>query len=224
MSTDRDLLRAYAETCSEAAFAELVKRYANLVYSVGLRKCADPTLAEDVTQQVFIDLGRKAGSLSAVVVLSAWLHRAACYAAAEECRARHRREKREQVATEMNLLDSETDPPWSAIKPELDDALNELASADREALLLRFFEQRSHAQIGLAFQVSEDAARKRVDRALDRLRSVLAGRGVTASAAALSAALIANSIQAAPATFIAGLTTASLAGFGGKTTTLTLSP
>lgn len=218
MPEDAHLLRQYAEQRSEAAFAELVERHASLVYSVALRKTDNPAVAEDLTQQVFADLARKALSMSYGVVLVAWLHRATCFAAGQEMRARRRRKIREQQASEMNLLDSETGSDWRAIKTELDDAVDALPGADREAVLLRFFEQRTLAQVGVALGISEDAARKRVARALERLRGLLGSRGVKTSSTALAAMLLANSVQAAPATFLAGLAAASTVAFGDNAT------
>jgi RNA polymerase sigma factor (sigma-70 family) len=217
MTDDANLLRSYALEGSEAAFSELVKRYANLVYSVALRKVEDPALAQDLTQQVFSALGRKARGLPQSVVLSAWLHRATCYAAGQELRSQHRRRAREQAALEMNLQNSDVEPDWSHIRPELDDALNELGGPDREAILLRYFDQRSLAQLGAALRISEDAARKRVDRALERLRDLLVSRGIKTTSAALAAALLANAVQAAPTGFVASLATASLATVETKT-------
>src|SRR5215471_1406503 len=157
MLEDSKLLRNYA-LGSEAAFSELVKRYSGLVYSVALRKVSDPSLAQDLTQQVFVDLAKKARSISSGVILSAWLHRATCYVASQELRSKHRRQMREQVAVEMNLQNTDPSPNWGEVKPELDDALNKLGSRDREAILLRFFDQWSLAQIGAALRISEDAA------------------------------------------------------------------
>jgi RNA polymerase sigma factor (sigma-70 family) len=218
MPDDSTLLRSYAQKGSEAAFSELVKRYANLVYSVALRKVNDSSMAQDLTQQVFSDLARKASCLAKDVVLPAWLHRATCYAASQELRSKHRRQAREQAAVEMNLQTSDTGPDWSHIGPELDDALNTLGVRDREAILLRYFDQRTLAQIGASLRISEDAARKRVDRALEHLRELLVGRGIKMTGAALAATVLVNAVQAAPAGFVASLASASLATVETNTT------
>jgi len=218
MPEDSTLLRSFALEDSQEAFGELVRRYANLVYSVALRKTNDPSLAEDVTQQVFSDLARKASSFPDHVLLSGWLHRATCYTASQELRSKYRRQAREQVAVDMNLQNRDTGPDWSDIRPELDDALNALRQRDRQAILLRFFDQWTLAQIGAALRISEDAARKRVDRALERLRDLLVTRGIKTTGAALGAALLANAVQAAPVGFVTSLAAMSLVTAETKTT------
>ena len=213
MLEDQQLLRSYATDGSEAAFGELVARYVNLVYSAALRRTGGDThLAQDVAQLVFTDLARKARSLPKNVVLAGWLHRATHFAAAQLLRTEHRRQAREQEAVAMNTPDSEPAPDWDRIRPLLDEALDQLNPADRDALLLRFFEQRSLAEVGEALGANEDAARKRVTRALDKLRTDLIRRGVGTTAAVLSTVLSANAIQVAPAGLAATLTSASLAG------------
>jgi RNA polymerase sigma factor (sigma-70 family) len=213
MFDDRQLLRQYADEGSEAAFGELVARYVNLVYSAALRRTGgDAHLAQDVAQLVFTDLARKAGSLPADVVLSGWLHRASRFAAAQLMRSEHRRQAREQEAATMNALESEPTPDWRDIRPLLDEALDALGDGDRDALLLRFFEQRSLAEVGRALGANEDTARKRVNRALEKLRGRLIRRGVTTTGVALSAAISVNAVQAAPVGLAATFTSASLAG------------
>jgi RNA polymerase sigma factor (sigma-70 family) len=224
MPDDQQLLRRYAADGSEAAFGELVARYVNLVYSAALRRAGgDAHLAQDVAQLVFTDLARKARSLPPGVVLAGWLHRASRYAAAQLLRTERRRQAREQEAVAMNALQSEPASDWDQIRPLLDEALDRLDRLDRDALLLRFFEQLSLADVGHALGANEDAARKRVSRALEKLRADLIRCGVKTTAAALSAAVAANALQVAPAGLAAALTSASLASAAAGTgTTLTL--
>jgi RNA polymerase sigma factor (sigma-70 family) len=234
MFDDRQLLQQYAREGSEAAFGELVARHVNLVYSAALRRTnGDAHLAQDVAQLVFTDLARKAGSLPKGVVLSGWLHRASRFAAAQLMRTEQRRMTREQEALMMNTPEYEpsadssrrspTAADWRDIRPLLDEALDTLGDADRDAVLLRFFEQRTLAEVGRALGSSEDAARKRLSRALEKLRSRLTRRGVTTTATALSAAIAANAVQAAPAGLAVMFTSASLAGAAAGTgTTLTV--
>jgi len=224
MLDDRQLLRRYVVDGSEAAFAELVTRYVNLVYSAALRRTGgNAHLAQDVAQLVFTDFARKARSLPADIVLAGWLHRATRYAAAQLLRTERRRAAREQEAVTMNALESETVPEWEQIRPMLDEALDELGAADRDVLILRFFEQRSLAEVGNALGSNEEAARKRVTRALEKLRAHLTRRGVMTSAVALSAALPIHAIQVAPVGLAATLTSTSLASaMAGTGTTLTL--
>src|SRR6186713_3305826 len=143
MPTDVELLRRYAEEGSEEAFGELVRRHVNLVYSIALRQCGgDVHHAEDVTQRVFTDLGRKARSLSGYTVLGGWLYRSAQFAASDVVRAERRRRAREQEAQAMQEIfrpdaaSSEAD--WQRLAPVLDQAIGELAARDRDAVVLRF--------------------------------------------------------------------------------------
>ena len=215
MTPDCELLRRYAESRCEEAFAELVRRHLNLVYSAALRQVnGDVHLAQDVTQTVFTDLARKADSLSRRPVLTGWLYTSAHFAAAKAVRTERRRRAHEQEAQTMCelLRDSAPDLEWSKLRPVLDEAMHKLKEADREAILLRYFEQRPLGEIGARLGVSENTARMRVDRALDKLRAHLVRRGIHASAAVLSTAISVSAVQSAPAGLAATLTSASLAG------------
>ncbi len=218
---DQQLLAQYAKTGSQEAFAELVSRHLNFVYSTALRQVRTRQLAEDVTQIVFANLARKAAAMPDQIVLAGWLHRDARFTALDVLRAESRRQAREQEAVLMNAPTPTPDPDWEQARPWLDEALNAMLPLDRDALLLRFFEKRSFKQVGAALGWSEEAARKRVDRALDKLRALLLRRGVTASASALSLAIMANGIQSAPASLAGTITAASLAA--GAITSVNLS-
>jgi RNA polymerase sigma factor (sigma-70 family) len=223
MTDDEQLLGQYTQERSEAAFGELVTRYIDLVYSVALRLVnGDTHLAKDVTQTVFIDLARKARSLPRGVVVGGWLHRHTCFTAATAVRTERRRRTREQTAMEMRALDDNTKPPWELIAPYLDEGLNQLNPADRDALVLRFLRRQDFRAVGAALGVSEDAAQKRVTRALEKLRGVLSRRGVALTAVAFSAALASEAVTAAPAGLAAGVTVASLAAGTETGTTLSL--
>jgi RNA polymerase sigma factor (sigma-70 family) len=215
MSDDAALLRRYAEDRSEAAFAELVRRHLSLVYAVALRQCGgNAHLAQDVAQRVFTDLARKAAALASRPVLSGWLHRATQFAATDVVRAERRRRIREQEAHAMQELTRRpgAEPDWDRLRPVLDQAVNELGERDRDAVMLRFIEGRAFADIGAVLRLSEDAARMRVDRALDKLRGSLAKRGVTSTTAALAVVLANQAGVAAPAGLAATVTGAALAG------------
>jgi RNA polymerase sigma factor (sigma-70 family) len=208
--TDSQLLRAYAEERSEAAFAELVRRHMDFVYSAGLRMVCDAHLAEDVTQGVFVALAKQAGQLTGHPVLSGWLHRTAQNIAAQTVRTDVRRRNREQEATAMKeLLSAETDAAWEDIAPHLDAALGELNEPDRDALLLRYFERKSAREMAVTLGISDEAAQKRVNRAVDRLREAFAQRGVTVGASGLVLLITTHSVQAAPAGLALTITTAT---------------
>ncbi len=224
MAEDSQLLSRFAKERSESEFGELVARHLPLVYSTALRQTAgDAHLAKDISQLVFADLARKAPSLSENIILAGWLHRATVFAARQTLRGENRRRLREQHAVTMNAISSESESAdWQQIRPILDEALDRLDKTDRDALLLRFFEQQSLAQIGATLGGSEDAVRKRIVRALEKLRSILQKRGVTTTAAVLSATISANAIQTVPTGLAATLTTASLTIAAATGTTLTL--
>ncbi len=208
--TDAELLHEYVVNKSEAAFGEIVRRYADFVYSAALRQVGNGEHARDVAQTVFADLARKAGSLAKGTVLIGWLCNGARLAALEQIRADQRRLQRERQS--MDLLHSTSEPAddWSAVRPVLDEILAHLGNEDRDALLLRFFKNESLATVGATLGISEDAAQKRVSRALGKLREFLAERDINTTASALSAALIANGVQAAPSGFAASLAAGAL--------------
>jgi RNA polymerase sigma factor (sigma-70 family) len=192
MNDDAILLSAYAVGKSERAFAELVNRHVGLVYSVALRRVGhDSHLAEDVVQVVFSALARKAKSLMGRPTLSGWLYVSAHASSAEAVRKERRRRRREEASIFMQeIQDSgKATPEWDRIRPLFDDLIVKLERVDREAIVLRFFEKRSFAEIGASLQLSEDTARKRVERALGKLRSTLTKSGFASSAAALSESL-----------------------------------
>jgi RNA polymerase sigma factor (sigma-70 family) len=194
-----ELLRAFTEKGSEDAFQEVVARYIDLVYSVALRRVGGNThQAQDVVQTVFIDFAGKARSLSSGVQLGGWLHRHACFVAGNFTRAERRRQAREQIAVQMNTLSDTHDASWDDVAPVLDDAVDQLDDPDRTAVLLRFYEQYDLRRLGAALGIGEDAAQKRVSRALDKLRELLARRGVALSAIALASVLATHVVIAAP--------------------------
>jgi RNA polymerase sigma factor (sigma-70 family) len=214
MSEDRQWLAEFARTGSEAAFRQIVGRHLPLVYSAALRMVnGDAAQAQDIAQLVFTNLARRARSLSPDVILAGWLHRDTRFTALEWLRQERRRIQREQHAAAMNLLETAApEADWSNLCPVLDEVLDELDDPDRHALLQRFFQQRSFAEVGAALSLTDDDARKRVDRALDRLRSAFARRGVTSTAAGLAVLLGAHAIVNVPSALAATIAAASLAG------------
>lgn len=201
MSDDAELLRLYAEERSEAAFAELVRRHLDLVYSAALRQVGgDAHRAHDVAQTVFTVLARKATAVARHPVLVGWLYTSTQHAAAKVRRSEARRRAREHEAQFMNGGEAgdSSAVEWEKLSPLLDEAMRELNERDREAVLLRFFARRPFAEIGATLRVSEDAARMRVERALEKLRGLLARRGVTSTGAALGVVLANQAVMAAP--------------------------
>lgn len=216
--TDVELLQEYARTGSETAFAELVKRHAGAVYGSALRQVGAPHLAEEVMQAVFILLARKASGFRPGVVLSGWLFRAARFAANDLMKAEIRRQRRETVAYNMNPTDDTTaasepdETLWERVSPVLDQCLSKLGDVDRNALLLRFFENKPLAEVGQALGIAEDAARKRVSRALEKLQRLLVSEGATVSVDALSPMLTLRPARVLPS----GLAAATVAAAVGK--------
>ena len=208
---DQQLLASFIHTGSESAFAALVARYMNLVYSAALRFTGNPAHAQEITQAVFIVLVRKARELKHRRVLAGWLYQTTRLTAANSVKREIRRQRREQEAYMQSTL-NDTDPAtWQQLAPLLDEAMGHLGETDRTAVVLRYFENRSAAQVAAALNTSEGAVYKRVTRSLDKLRKIFARRGVMLSAAAIAAAVSANSVQAAPAALAQSITAAALA-------------
>ncbi|HKQ39323.1 MAG TPA: sigma-70 family RNA polymerase sigma factor, partial [Verrucomicrobiae bacterium] len=184
---------------SDGAFGELVKRYVNMVYSSALRQVGQPQLAEEVSQAVFLLLARKATSFRSSVILAGWLFRTTRFIASRTLRSETRRKTREQEAFQMQQDLSSPDNSWRTLAPVIDEALDDLNEADRNAVLLRFMDDKTFRDTGAALGVSEDAAKKRVTRALDKLREFFRRRGFAISTVALAGALAQNLTSAAPA-------------------------
>jgi RNA polymerase sigma factor (sigma-70 family) len=222
MIDDGSLLSRYIEEGSQEAFAELVSRHVNLVYFAALRRVGgDKHLADDVTQSVFADLARKAPTLKDRTLLAGWLYTSTRFAAAQAVRTEQRRRTHEQEAHDMQEIHSTPVSDWRQLKPVIDDAMDELSEHDREAVLLRFFENRPLAEIGAKFSLSADAARMRIDRALEKLRGSLAKRGIASTSAALAAAFASQSGMAAPAGLVASII-ARVLGQASATTATTI--
>src|SRR3954465_12059118 len=173
---DAELLSQFVRRKSEAAFRRLVERHGVLVYSAAMRQVGNSALAEDVTQVVFILLARKAEKLPEDVVLTGWLYRTTRHVASKALRSERRRRKREQEAFEMQTL--EQHDQWKDVAPCLDDAMTKLGKVDRDAVLLRFFQNRSLREVGETLGMTEDTAQKRVGRAVEKLRKFFWKRGI----------------------------------------------
>jgi RNA polymerase sigma factor (sigma-70 family) len=209
--SDIDLLHEFARSQSDRAFEGLVRRYVNLVYSVAWRQTRDPQLAEEIVQTVFIILARKAGQISPNVIVSGWLCRTARFVASKAIAMRRRRAELENQAPMESNLDHESNA-WESIEPLLDSAMEQLPDKDHDTLALRFFEGRSFKEIASATGTTEAGAKMRVSRALDKLRSIFAERGITTSSAAIATTISAHSVQAAPAHLAAAVSSSVLTG------------
>jgi RNA polymerase sigma factor (sigma-70 family) len=211
---DAKLLQEYVECRSETAFAELVARHINLVYSTALRMVGETALAKDVAQLVFIQLARKAPVIRSGHALPGWLYRVTRCQAANALRDDCTRRRRETEAMNMTQPDAESSMAWESIAPHLEAAMNTLSSADQNAVVLRFFQGRSWREVGGVLALREDAAQKRVSRAVEKLRSYFVRRGIGISATLIVSVIAANAVQAAPAGLASTVATASLAGAG----------
>ena len=219
---DSQLLLDFAERRSDAAFAELVRRHLNLVHAAALRITRDPDLAKDVSQAVFVALANQAGKLAGHAVLAGWLHRTTRNIAAQSIRTETRRRAREQAAAIMHDP-SGGDPNWQHIAPQLDAALADLAAADRDAILLRYFENKSAQQMADLLGIAPEAAQKRVTRAVERLREKLDRRGIPTAAGSLAAAIAAYAVPAASTGLAALISATALSAAPAAAVSLSLS-
>jgi RNA polymerase sigma factor (sigma-70 family) len=211
------LLARYRQRHAEDAFAELVQRHLGLVHSAALRQVRIPHLAEEVAQSTFIKLARHAGQLAPDTLLTAWLYQVTRREAIDVIRRDARRQLREtrwSGTTEMNAMNATT-ADWAHIEPLLDEAMHALDETDRTAVLLRYFENKSLREVGATLGTSENAAQKRLARAVERLREFFAKRGVTVGASGLVVVISANAIQVAPVGLGAAIATTALGSISG---------
>jgi RNA polymerase sigma factor (sigma-70 family) len=219
MSEDTELLRRYVDENSQPAFAELVSRRIGLVYAIAWRRTRDAHFAHDVTQAVFTALARKAPQLVRHQTLVGWLYRSAHFAASDAVRATRRQQRREEEALAMQEINrGAAEPDWQQLSPVVDQALSEMSAVDRDAVLLRVVDGRSYGEIGRNFGMGESGARMRVERALEKMRHILMRRGVTSTAAALTAAIghqAGAAVPAALASTVAATAVSAAANAGG---------
>ncbi len=218
---DSALLRQYVENHSEDAFAALVTRHINLVYSVALRHVGDAHHVKEITKAVFIILAKKALQLRHDRAVSNWLFQATRLTANNFVRSKARRRRHEQGAHTQSVLNESGSDVWQRIAPLLDEAVAALDHKDRRAVMLRLYEGRNLGDIVSALRVNEEAARERINRALDKLRRFFARRGVDSTAATLAQTISINSVQAAPVALAKSVTAAAV-GAAASTSTLTL--
>jgi RNA polymerase sigma factor (sigma-70 family) len=209
---DRALLRRFVQDGDEQAFAELVRRHIDLVYAASRRQLRDPAAIEDATQSVFVLLSKKAHTIRDSEALAGWLLVATRCVVLNMIRTETRRRKHEGRAAEMKQeLQADAPEQWESIRPMLDQAVSTLKHQDRDAITLRYFKGQSVGDVAAALGISQDAAQKRVLRAVDRLRDFFARHGVTTSSDALATALVGNLLIQAPAQLSAHIAAAALA-------------
>ncbi|MEO7299389.1 MAG: sigma-70 family RNA polymerase sigma factor [Verrucomicrobiota bacterium] len=209
--TDLELLQCYTRNNSQDSFATLVNRHLNLVFSAAMRQVRLPQLAEEVAQSVFADLAQSATKLKPDTILTAWLYEVTRRTAIDVVRRESRRQLREKVAHELTTMNATADD-WTEIEPFLDEAMHALDATDRAAVLLRYFENKTLREVGETLGTSDDAAQKRVSRAVEKLREFFTKRGVTIGASGLVVVISANAVQAAPVGLAVAISTATLAG------------
>jgi RNA polymerase sigma factor (sigma-70 family) len=208
---DMELVRQYAASQSESAFEAIVSRYTNLVYSAAFRRTGNSQLAEEITQAVFVILAQKAATLTQKTVLPGWLYRTACYVSGHAIKQELRRQRREQEAY-MQSLPNEAEPEvWSQITPLLEEAMMRLGQAERDALVLRFFQGQTFKEVGAALGTNEAATKMRVARALEKLRVYFSRSGVHSTAQTIAGAISANAVLVAPGTLAKTTTSVALA-------------
>jgi RNA polymerase sigma factor (sigma-70 family) len=221
---DARLVEQFARNGSEEAFAALVQRHIALVHSVALRHTANTQHAQDITQAVFVILARKAGALGRKIVLPGWLYHTARLTAANLQRAETRRVRREQEAfMQSTLEESPTDALWRELSPQLDEAMAGLGANERDALVLRYFQNKSMVEVGKFLGLEENTAQKRVSRALEKLRIFFTKRGVSLTASGIADTISTHSVQAVPVALAKAVVAVALAkGVTASASTLTL--
>jgi RNA polymerase sigma factor (sigma-70 family) len=220
---DMNLVREFASNGSEAAFATLVQRHVNLVYSAALRQLGNAHAAEEVAQAVFIILARKAGSLRQGTILSGWLYQTAQLTAANYHRTTIRRQRREQEAFMQFSEHSQPDVYWHRLAPLLEEAMSRLGQKERDAVVMRYFENCTVREVAAALGVREDAAQKRVNRATEKLRAYFVMRGIQVSTTALLTSIGTHAMQAAPTGLANAISAGALAkAAAASTSTLTM--
>lgn len=220
-TSDIELLRQYAESNSEAAFAALVNRHINLVYSTALRKTGNPQAAQDITQAVYVILAQKAATLKKETILPGWLYQTARFTSAAYLRTEIRRAAREKEASMQSIANESESDVWPDIAPLLDDAMGALSQKDRDAIALRYFQGKSFQEVSAVAGVTENAAKKRVAHALEKLRKYFLRRGVDSSASSISAAISVHAVHAVPPGLDSSIT-AIVTAKGAGASTLTL--
>jgi RNA polymerase sigma factor (sigma-70 family) len=200
------LLRRFSEAGDHAAFAEIIRRYAGVVFAACQRIVRDPARAEDVSQETFFRLMRRPDAVSQS--LGAWLHTAATNLAVDAVRsdsARHRREQEyaQDLAREQEQPAEVTS--WSELSPHIDAALAELPDEFREILVAHFLQGRPQNELAAEAKISAATMSRRIRSAIEALQDNLRGKGLTLAPLALIGLMHDNALQAVPVSLTAGL-------------------
>lgn len=219
-TNDTQLMQRFIDAGDHAAFEELVKRYVNVAYSAAMICLGNEDLAQDACQATFLALAKKANKLPPDLNLGGWIFSTARNLSRNIQRSEIRRIRREQ--TYVDQMNTSNTSDWPALAPDIHDILDRLKKPDRDAIILRFFQDKSLAEVGEALGISTDAARMKINRALERMNQQLARKGITSTAAALAAALPAHAALAAPTGLASTISTTVLASTGAALTTSTI--
>ena len=213
MQPDRELLNEFTRSRSEEAFRALVDRHVDLVHSVARRVTLNDELARDVSQAVFLKLATRPDDVPHDIKLLAWLHRTTRHKAIDLVRSENRRRRREHFASEQQKIDMEKteELDWKVLEPVLDGALAKLSETDRTLILARYYRKHSHASTAQELGISEDAARMRTKRALEKLRGALGRRGIATTSALLASVVSTNAVTPAPPSLAASISSTTLA-------------
>ncbi|HEX3728382.1 MAG TPA: sigma-70 family RNA polymerase sigma factor, partial [Opitutaceae bacterium] len=217
---DFDLLHRFSTEGSQDAFRQLVERHLGMVYASARRQVRSPDLAQEVAQSAFLELAREAGRLQRGRPLGPWLYVVTHRKALDVLRRESRQRQRDQIAAEVAAI-NQASADWVRVEPLLDQAINELAEPDRQAVILRYFEDRSLREVGGALGVSDDAAQKRISRALERLRELLGRRGIAATTAGLATEITAHAAVSVPTDLAASISSVAAAAAAGTAVTST---
>ena len=216
---DYELLREFVLHRSEDAFSRLVERHLRMVLSAARRMSGDDDLAQDVTQNVFTMFAQRARDIRSPQVVGGWLYNTTRHLTMHAVRGERRRREREEAAVAMQLHETESDT--NRVLEQLEPAMAELDADDRDTLVLRYLEDRNLREVGTELGISEDAARMKANRALDKLRAVLGRKGVSVTSVLLGTALVSNTSSAVPTGLAGVITTTALGGTILTTATIT---
>ena len=209
-SSDGTLLERWTAQRDAEAFAELVARYAGLVYGTCRRVLGNAADAEDAAQECFMKLSQADPKVGRS--LGGWLHRVATNRCLDQVRSETRRRDRESRYSEM--AQNSEEPSWQDIQSFVDEAIAELPDDLRMPIVQHFLQGKTQGGAARTLGVSRSAISRRIQRGTDRIRKSLKKRGIPITTGSLAALMAANLAEAAPVSLIAALGKLALAGTG----------